>query len=739
MRVGMTPCLAVPLLAVALTSAWAGPQISALRPIEPEVARYGCFELSFRLDRDYDNPFDARHVEVDGRFRTPEGADVVVPGFFMQPYRNVAPDGLTVSNPFEQRWEESGEACWRVRFCPTTAGAYECFVVARDATGESRSEKLTFRARPSDDPGFVRADTRNPRYLRFDNGRPFVPLGMCIAWAHRHTPSDNYDDYFRRLDEAGCNAVRVFMCHWNWLEWSPWTGKPRGAMAAYAGPGRYNQMWAMNFDNLFAMCRRRGLRITFALCNGCEELGTHLRYEGWAGNPYNAANGGPCQRPQEFWTHPEARRLFKQRLRYLVARWSWDPAIFAFELWNEWGAESPESARWHEEMAAYLRAIDPNKHLVTTSSWDQTPASHRRTFAALDVVQLHYPSLGAVGAMLAAFPGKPLVIGEGSYGSSAAWAQERQPVHESLWRNFFLGAAGPPLTWHQARRKGDTWEDRLDSFTPYPPLAEFLDGLDPARDGLAPKTYWAVGDPGGPAVYRPVLVVPLLDKWLQKPPENRFPIARAPGQAALAALATRLYGTGRTECRNPPVFSVDYPQEGRFCVLLGEVAGRAVLEIHVDGRRAARHEFAGSGRRLPSSAEAMVSAPISPGSHEIGVQNAGSDWMKVRAYVLTGYRDARACADLRVSALQGPESALLWVHNVCDGHLLRMAGAEPLPSEGCSVVLPGLADGLYHWERWDTRTGQVVDRSQSHSTGGALKLGLPPITTDVAYKITKAR
>ena len=122
MRGGTASCLAGALLVVVVSGAWAGPEISALRPMEPEVARYGCFELSFRLDRDYDNPFDPRQVEVNGHFRTPEGAGILVPGFFMQPYRNVGPGGLTISNPFEQRWEKSGEACWRVRFCPTAVG-----------------------------------------------------------------------------------------------------------------------------------------------------------------------------------------------------------------------------------------------------------------------------------------------------------------------------------------------------------------------------------------------------------------------------------------------------------------------------------------------------------------------------------------------------------------------------------------------------------------------------------------
>jgi hypothetical protein len=720
--------------------AWAGPEIVDLSASDETVPCYGCLEVAFLLDRQYDNPYDPRQIEVEGRFRTPGGAEVVVPGFFMQPYRNAAPDGLTISNPFLQRWEKSGEAGWRVRFCPTVVGRYECYVVARDPTGEVRSAITRFRCTPSDAKGFVRVDVRNPRYFRFDGGEPFIPLGMCVAWAHKHTACDNYDFYLRRLAESGCNAVRVFMCHWNWLEWSPWTREnPQGAMAAYAGPGRYNQMWAQNFDNIFAMCRRHGIRITFALCNGCEELGTRLEYEGWAGHPYNVANGGPCAEPADFWTHPEARRLFKQRLRYLVARWSWDPAIFAFELWNEIGPESPASAAWHEEMAAYLREIDPNKPLVTTSSWDQTPASNLRTFGALDIAQLHYPYLGSVGAMLAAFPEKPVLIGEGGYGAQAAWSHERQTVHESLWQNFFLGAAGPPLTWHQAAKRDGKWSDREGHFEPYPAMARFLERVDPGAQGLVAKTYWATGNPAGPAAYRPVFVTPLLDRWLQRAPEDRFEISPTPGQMELAQLATRLYGRGRGDSRNPPAFVVDYPVQGSFNVLLGEVAGGAVLDVHLDDDRILHHQVSGKGRRLPSGEETVLSVPVPAGRHEIRVENAGGDWMKVRGYLLTGYRDARRCADLRIDALQGPETALLWVRNVCDDSLMRTAGVKPLRQEGCSVTLRGMADGTYEVQRWDTRTGGIVDRGRLPCTAGTIKLALPPITTDVAYKISRPR
>jgi endo-1,4-beta-mannosidase len=89
----------------------------------------------------------------------------------------------------------------------------------------------------------------------------------------------------------------------------------------------------------------------------------------WVSNPYNAKNGGPCARPADFWTNPEARRLYQKRLRYLIARWGYSPNLFAWEFWNE-VPETPATAAWVAEMAAYLKRHDPNRHLVSTTYGD---------------------------------------------------------------------------------------------------------------------------------------------------------------------------------------------------------------------------------------------------------------------------------------------------------------------------------------------------------------------------------
>ena len=65
------------------------------------------------------------------------------------------------------------------------------------------------------------------------------------------------------------------------------------------------------------------------------------------------------------------------RLRYIVARWGYSPAIGMWEFFNEIDniqfrdAKNPipaeEIVAWHARMARYLKSIDPYGHPVTTS------------------------------------------------------------------------------------------------------------------------------------------------------------------------------------------------------------------------------------------------------------------------------------------------------------------------------------------------------------------------------------
>jgi hypothetical protein len=207
----------------------------------------------------------------------------------------------------------------------------------------------------------------------------------------------------------------------------------------------------------------------------------------WRRNPYNAANGGPCTRPEDYFTDAKSRDLVRRRLRYSVGRWGWASNLVAWELWNEvdnnGNFKSDACARWHAEMGGYLRQIDPWRHLVTTSWRD------RKTFALpqIDLVQGHSYfkanwdaaeyALQDTGHLMRGFGTKPFFFGEQGIEGPVAADPEGRNFHDCLWSTALSGAAGTGLYWWW-----HNYIDTYDLYRHYRPLADFLRNEDlPAR------------------------------------------------------------------------------------------------------------------------------------------------------------------------------------------------------------------------------------------------------------------
>ena len=80
------------------------------------------------------------------------------------------------------------------------------------------------------------------------------------------------------------------------------------------GLGRYDLANAWRLDTVLERAEREGLSLMFCL-ESFNSLKIRPEYAQWDKNPYNAANGGPLQRPEQFFPEERARRLFRQRLR----------------------------------------------------------------------------------------------------------------------------------------------------------------------------------------------------------------------------------------------------------------------------------------------------------------------------------------------------------------------------------------------------------------------------------------
>lgn len=280
-----------------------------------------------------------------------------------------------------------------------------------------------------------------------------------------------------------------------------WIGA-RHANAATPPTARLDRAWQL--DHVLEEAERRGIYVMLALINH-GQFSTLFNPE-WDQNPYNAARGGPLATPGEFFTHPTARALFERRLRYIVARWGWSTHLLAWELWNEVELtsdyDSGAVARWHADMAALLRALDPYDHLVTTShalvAFD--PLVWQR--GGLDFTQIHFyaelfPPFANLGRTVTrwtadrfAATGKPVLFAElGVDSRGPNETREADPggigVHDGLWAGVVSGGFGTAMTW---------WWDNLIDREPelyYPmfgAVARFVEGIRWDRERFVPST-----------------------------------------------------------------------------------------------------------------------------------------------------------------------------------------------------------------------------------------------------------
>ena len=590
----------------------------------------------------------------------------------------------------------------------------------------------TFEVVESERPGFIRVNQPNPRYFAFDSSAPFFPIGQNLQndWpVYRHS---------KLLADAGCNAVRAWtFCHWTWLEWTfrpdtSWAG-PGHFMRSYGGAGVYNQRIAWITDRQLEKWTRDGLFAMLCLGNG-SELGDPDRYDSWGGHPYSVANGGWLKDGSKFWTDERARKLYKQRLRYLVARYGYSPNVWAWEFWNELGREADETVAWHAEMAQYLKEIDPNRHLVTTSHWGTNAESSPRTWAVpeIDFTQTHnYAGAESIrhrtARMLALSP-KPHVVGEGggpAAGKDGSVDPDGIDFHNSLWAAALSGAAGTTLPWW--------WRERLEPknlFWHYAAFARFAKTVPWTEEKLEPLPADAVhvsvsveGD-----LLRPVLVDPQGPDWGSRAPRDRFTVEPDGTVPHLDDFGPVLYGTGRAAWRTTPTLAVTYPAAGRFLIRVSETA-HGVLEIDLDGKPVLRDDTLNVPR---ATVDRDFAVDVPAGQHAVTLRNAGSDWLRIGHVLLTNYRDASKHPDVDVYGLRSGRMAVLWFLHRLNEWAYRALGFMPSPAGDATATLTGLADGRYEVEWWDTYKGAVTATESKPCRGSTLVLTVPPMATDVA-------
>lgn len=428
------------------------------------------------------NPFDPDGAAVDMDVRGPTGRTSRVPGFFYRAYERRLEGNREALSP-------EGSDGWRVRWLPLEPGQHHLTVTATIDGQVTGTGQLDVEVAASQKPGIVRVDPDSHRYFQTSDSRPLFLNGLCACW-HGGRGTYDYDDWLAAYEKAGINYIRIWMWHHAFgLEWD------RQDKTRY----RLDNAWRL--DRVLEEAERRGVYVMLCL----DYHGTfEVKPDFWGGNnywprhPYNAANGGPCQTQNDFFTSEQAQKLYQKRLRYIVARWSAFPNLLAWEFFNEIDNEyaylkHEDVVRWHASMGRHLRALDPVGHLISSSF---TGGSERPDLFALpemDFAQYHsynekHPARMTAEKTARFFEKyrKPFFVSE--YGTDwKGWKPDTDPhfraLHQAVWSGAFTGAAGTAMTW---------WWESIHSANLYQhwsALRAFLNGTSIGQSALKLATF----------------------------------------------------------------------------------------------------------------------------------------------------------------------------------------------------------------------------------------------------------
>ena len=425
------------------------------------------------------NPYDPQEISLDGVFAFEDKEQYTVPGFYYVPFTRTIRGGRDIFRP-------AGEGFWKVRFTPDKAGEWSFHLTASGSNGTFTTSEINFTVIPAESDGFIRQPAEGERYFHYSSGTIYLPVGANVAWYDMRETS-SYMNWFYRMGKNGANYARLWLASWGFeFEWKD------------TGLGDYTdrQTRAWQLDYTLQLAEEAGIRIMLCLLNH-GRFSTSTNPE-WNGNPYNRVNGGPLENPWEFLTNPEAKKIFRQKLRYLVARWGYSTSLFSWELWNEVNladkiADNERFVPWINEMTAYLRSIDPYKHPVS-SSFSTSITGNELSWKNLDYVQIHKYNIrnwaGYINSLILNVrknTDKPVLLSEfGIQGDIIDPGGIH--FHNGLWAGLFSGSAGTGMLWW--------WDKYIDSnnlYYHYRGVSRFFEKEDPGQDGLEPAEMERVG------------------------------------------------------------------------------------------------------------------------------------------------------------------------------------------------------------------------------------------------------
>ena len=493
------------------------PAITAL-DFPSTVGLFDLYEISFKLGH-YTNPYDPDTIRVYAVFSGPGNICDTVQGFYYEGYN------LWEEYGYENSSEDTTQNAkgWRIRYTPTATGLWNFVIRAVDKNGTTmvpgpgvQRQCIFSCTSVTNASGFI--SKANGRYLKRDvvrNGtrqyRSFFPVGPNIAWyGNNQDYSQPYGiyDYERYVDSLSGNGnyMRIWINRYQYLNLY---GPEYTQNQTVYFDSTLNQKDAAELDHILTYAAQHDVAVMVSIFNYAD-FSDHYAPNTWSYNPFNY-NLESIQTPYEFFTDAEAKRITRNLIRYIVARWGYATNVMCWELWNEVNKTKKSDNQpvtdmvyWHDEMREYIQAMDPFDHLVSTSTsgYSSCKNLYLGVFNNMDIVQQHRYSnvkYAEPNRCLSwtlfrlkqdtdtAFPSTPFFIGEfGSSCDSGVWLQAKDPwgveLHSSLWASLFSASMGPASFWRWY------YVDTCGLYNRFKPVLEFCNNLPGLSGSFTPHT-----------------------------------------------------------------------------------------------------------------------------------------------------------------------------------------------------------------------------------------------------------
>ncbi len=730
------------LLLLTASSVGAAPVLTRLGATPTVVGRYQKWELAATATGTvFTNPYSydvaSGGAVVRATFTAPSGAVKVVEGFWRDAYSLTnTTTGALAAVPAQNSW--------RVRFTPTEVGLWSYTLTLQDGGGTSPALAGTFNTLTGTDPGFVRR-LAGSNYLRFDAGTPYMPVGENLCWGNSNRLGD-YKVWLDQLYANRANCVRLWLCYWGMeLEWK------NIGYGGYNGLRRYAQPSAYELDWILEYCAARGIYVELCLNNHGQLRATGDNAQ-WAASPYNAANGGPCAaaQPWSFFTDAAAKDTYKNKLRYLVARYGYSKNLLAWEFFNELDlvenyaspAVRTASVAWVSEMAAYLKALDPNQHLISNSYamstgepavWDDANIDFTQTHLYRKQADLETPLAAAATTLLAAH-NKPYLTGEFGlevYHNAQANTGLDDPnaIHfrTTMWASAFNGSMGPGLTWW--------WDDYVHpraaaTYPVFKAVDTFLDAnVNPVTHAYQPAALDLTTAVGGTLTFGPGFAGFQPPTYAATPaPASTFVVnANGTLTPSVAGLSTMLFGAYHAAARRAPAFQVNFPVAGQVRVTVGArgASSSSTLVIQRNGVTLLA--------QVNPVANATYTVNVPAGSSTITLDNTGNEWIQLTAVAFTNMG-----SQLTGQALRAGNRLVGYIRNVNYTWLHYYQNNQtppPATSAGTLTVRNLAPGGSYIYRPFSATTGTVYGAARvvTASAAGVALVPLPATATDLAF------